>query len=118
MEMTQVLQIVPDNSRVIINASNDHNTALVVIGQYDNQFYMTNCASDCPVHVLLSIHARVATDMSKCCKPRIAPLNGFGNQVFEQSKLMKPICDNMTYCVLSTESNYKPPPHEWVHMPL
>jgi hypothetical protein len=153
LSMAKLLELVANNSRAIITASQAHSmaTALVVIGQYDHQYYMTSCvAAECPANMMQSIHATVARDLSleNCkqsfpTKPQVlvAPLNGFGREVFEQSKSLNATFNNtysdmigfasnpmvltapkglrgeaLTYSVLVIESNYMPPPHEWVHL--
>lgn len=128
LSMTELLELVSNNSRGIITAHvktvktaktvESTTTALVVIGQYENQYYMTNCvARECPVNMMLSIHATVARDLSNACRKSVlvAPLNGFGRKVFEQSKGHNSTF-SMTYSVLAIEPNYIPPPHEWIHL--
>ncbi len=81
----------------------------------------------CPANMMLSIHATVARDLSNACRSQshmktqvlVAPLNGFGREVFEQSKsqtatVLAPV--NMTYSVLAMESDYIPPLHEWIYL--
>jgi hypothetical protein len=122
LSMADLIELVANNGRAIITASHSTTTALVVIGQYDHQYYMTNCvAAECPVNTILSIHATVVRDMSNACQSRtktkvlVAPLNGFGREVFEQSKGHNPTF-TMKYSVLALEPNYTPPPHEWIQL--
>ena len=105
---------IPLNSRAIFSVR----SMIVVIYNQDNKYYITwGYAMSCPFK---DICPYVIADLAKITDNiYIAPLNGYGINIYEQSRILfanpdAKLAGLIDYKLLDIEFNYPLPDHEWI----